>query len=87
VPGSLLLVHGVEPAVVAIAITESVRLNVLPEAVIPLAGPRQDSIEIATAQQSWKGDDHLVVARMLPTPNTTSLLSEVCSNGVTAIAK
>jgi NhaP-type Na+/H+ or K+/H+ antiporter len=53
----------------------------LPTSVIPFARVRHESIEIATAQQTWRADDHVVVFTTLSEAKATTLLDELCNAG------
>jgi hypothetical protein len=57
--------------------SERTRLDALPPTVVALARVRQRSIDIATRMQSWRGDDHVVVATTLPEDEATEILQEL----------
>jgi NhaP-type Na+/H+ or K+/H+ antiporter len=54
----------------------------LPSHTIALARVRQNSIEIATEQQTWRADDHIVVLTTLTEAEATQFLDAVCRDEI-----
>lgn len=60
------------------SVRDAVRLAHLPPQMIPLARVRQNSLEITTEQQTWRGDDHVIVATTCSEEEATVILDAVC---------
>ncbi|HEY4218272.1 MAG TPA: cation:proton antiporter [Gemmatimonadaceae bacterium] len=58
-------------------IDERPRLSELPTTMVSIARVRARSIEIATSSQTWRGDDHVVVATTLSETDATETLHEL----------
>jgi NhaP-type Na+/H+ or K+/H+ antiporter len=66
-------------------VRESQRAPALPDHTIPLARVRQNSIEIATEQQTWRTDDHLIVMTTLSEGEATQLLDAISRDQQTLV--
>jgi NhaP-type Na+/H+ or K+/H+ antiporter len=58
-------------------VSERARVDDLPPTMVALARVRQRIIEIATGSQTWRGDDHVVIATTLPENEATETLQEL----------
>jgi Trk K+ transport system NAD-binding subunit len=59
------------------AIPEAVYLDALRDDVVPVARARGGSIEVATAEQTWRGDDHVLVASLRDEAETVRYLNDL----------
>jgi hypothetical protein len=56
---------------------EAIYIGALSDDVVAFARARDGSVEIATSEQTWRGDDHVLVASLRSESEVTRMLEEL----------